>query len=200
MPPIYLNFGSNSSSFILTTVFASYIPALVECTAIPIVLFLFAWKLSPDKPAKSAIRWGLITGTVYIFVFWLVNTGIWITTIWGRSGKGLEYLISYPETLLSFALTTVGLLVLGIFMAYFTKKSSGANTLNDLNLKTLGAVIIALGLWFLWSYLTWIFFGIPELWSDWFRWLLGHNMDLWIMAIPLVGLPLLYSERNKTPN
>jgi hypothetical protein len=47
--------------------------------------------------------------------------------------------------------------------------------------------------------LTWIFFGRDQLWSEWFAWFLGHNMDLWIIAIPLVGLPLLYSEKNKTP-
>ena len=54
------------------------IPALIESTATPIALLVLALKLSPKKPIKQAIKWGLITGTVYIFVFWLVNTGIWM--------------------------------------------------------------------------------------------------------------------------
>jgi hypothetical protein len=200
MPLIYLrDFVHTPLIKLLTSLFAYDIPALVESTAIPIALFILAVKLSPKKPAKSAIKWGLITGTVYIFVFWVVNTGIWIITIWGTRGKGLGYLTSYPEIQLSFASTVFGLLALGIFMAYFTKKSTGAETLATLNLKTLGALIIVLGFWFFWNYLTWIFFGRPELWSEWFAWFLGHNMDLWILAIPLVGLPILYLEKNKIP-
>jgi hypothetical protein len=201
MPLIYLTDIVHTPLIqLLTSLIAYDIPALAESIAIPIALFILAIKLRPSKPAKSAIKWALITGTVYVFVFWLLNTGMWIITVWGTRGKGLEYLTSHPEMLLSFALTTVGLLALGIFMAYFTKKSAGAETLDALNLRTLGAVIMALGLWFLWNYLTWIFFGSDQLWSEWFAWFLGHNMDLWIMAIPLVGLPLLYSEKNKTPS
>jgi uncharacterized membrane protein YqhA len=140
---------------------------------------------------KDAIKWGLIAGTVYVFVFWLNNTGMWIATV---MSKGTEYLTTYPENLLSFALTTIGLLALAVFTAYFTKKSVGTETLEKLKLKTLGAIIVALGLYFLWNYLTWIFFGRPELWSDWYAWFLGHNLDLWILSLPLVGLPLLFKR------
>jgi len=200
LPLIYLrDFVHTPLIPLLTSIFAADIPALVESTAIPIALFILAVKLSPNKPAKSAIKWGLITGTVYIFVFWLVNTGMWIITIYGlypiERGKGLEYLTSYPENIVSFALTTFGLLALTIYAAYFTKKSRGAETLDALNLRTAGAIIIALGLWFLWNYLTWMFFGKPELWSSWYAWFLGHNMDLWILSIPLVGLPLLFDRK-----
>jgi hypothetical protein len=140
-----------------------------------------------------AIKWGLITGTIYILVFWLSNTTMWASTI---TQKGTEYLTAYPENLLSFALTTIGLLALTVFTAYFTKKSVGTETVENLKLRTIGAIVLALGLYFLWNYLTWIFFGGDYLWSDWYAWFLGHNLDLWMLSLPLLGLPLLFKRKN----
>ncbi|MGA3290033.1 MAG: hypothetical protein ABSD42_07345 [Candidatus Bathyarchaeia archaeon] len=168
------------------------LPSLVESIAPPIVLFIFAFKLNPGKPLKNAIKWGLITGTVYIFVFWLTNTTSWLTTIVFE--KGTAYLTSYPENLLSFILTAFGLLALAIYTAYFAKKSIGTATLQELKLKTIGAIILAFGMYFLWNYLTWIFFGGNYLWSDWYAWFLGHNMDLWMLSLPLLGIPLLFAD------
>ncbi len=165
------------------------IPCLVSSIAIPIALFKLASKLNPNKPMKGAIKCGLIAGTIYVFVFWLNNTGMWIVTV---MSKGTEYLTTYPENLLSFALTTIGLLALAVFTAYFAKKSAGTETLEKLDLRTLGAIITALGLYFLWNYLTWIFFGG---WSEWYAWFLGHNLDLWMLSLPLVGLPLLFKRQ-----
>jgi hypothetical protein len=165
---------------------------LVESIAIPIALFKLAFALNPNKPQKGAIKWGLIAGTMYVLLFWLSNTSMWIFTI---SQKGTEYLTSYPENLLSFALTTIGMLALALFTACFSKKSIGTETLEKLKLKTIGAIIVALGLYFLWNYLTWIFFGRNEVWSYWYAWFLGHNLDLWVLSIPLVGLPLLFERK-----
>jgi hypothetical protein len=148
--------------------------------------------LNPSKPTKGAIKWGLIAGTVYVFVFWLNNAGNWVYTI---MQNGAEYLTSYPENLLSFGLGSIGLLALGIFTAYFSKKSIGTETVEKLKLKTIGAIIVVLGLCYFWNYMTWIFLGRPELWSAWYAWFLGHNMDLWVLAIPLVGLPLLFERK-----
>ncbi|MGA3060552.1 MAG: hypothetical protein ABSD92_09310 [Candidatus Bathyarchaeia archaeon] len=172
-------------------------PVLVESIVPPIALFIFASKLNPEKPQKNAIKWGLITGTIYIFVFWLTNTTQWLTTL---DIKGNGYLTSYPENLLSFVLTTFGLLALAIYTAYFAKKSVGKETLQELKLKTIGAIILAFGMYFLWNYLTWIFFGGNYLWSNWYAWFLGHNLDLWLLSLPLLGLPLLFADdlREKT--
>jgi hypothetical protein len=175
----------------------------VAAIAIPTALFKAASNLNPNKPARGAIKWGLIAGTVYIFVFWLYNTGMWFYTV---MHEGTEYLKAFPENLLSFGLTTVGLLALAVFTAYFSKKSIGTETLEKLKLRTVGAIMVALGLYFLWNYLTYIFFR-PDLgsdlyavwWSSWYMWLLGHTMDLWIMALPLVGIPLLF-ERKTEPS
>jgi hypothetical protein len=171
--------------------FLSVATLLVESIAIPIALFKLAFALSPDKPAKGAVKWGLIAGTICILFFWLSNTSIWIATV---MTKGTEYLTAYPENMLSFLLTTIGLLALTLFTAYFSKKSAGTETAEKLKLRTIGAIILALGLYFLWNYLTWIFFGGDYLWSDWYAWLLGHNLDLWMLSLPLLGLPLLFKR------
>ena len=165
------------------------LPVLIESIATPIILFIFAYKLNPNKPLKGAIRWGLITGAFYVFLFWLLNTTLWFSTI---DEKGWAYLTSYPQNLLSFILTVAGLLALGIYAAGFTVKSRRAETLKELNLKIVGVIILALGLYFLWNYLTWIYFGG---WSEWYAWFLGHNEDLWILSLQMLGLPLLFAKK-----
>ena len=180
---------------VLSLLVIGVIPSVVESIVLPITLFVFAFRLNPNKPMNKAIKWGFITGTMYIFVFWLTNTSMWVATV---MQKGTGYLTSYPENLLSFILTTIGLLALAIYTAYFAKKSSGA--LQELNLKIIGVIITVLGLYFLWNYLTWIFFGGNYLWSDWYAWFLGHNMDLWMLSLPLLGLPLLFTNKLSKEN
>lgn len=183
-------FGDPIGIFSLSFVISTGIPCLFEAVALPIALFKVVGNLSPTKPNKGAIKWGLIAGTVYVFVWWLNNAGMWIyTIIW----KGLDYLTLYPENLISFVFTVFGLLALGIFTAYFSKKSIGTEALETLKLKTVGVIIVVAGFYFLWNYLTGIIFG-PELWSYWYAWFLGHNLDLWALSLPLIGMPLLFEK------
>jgi hypothetical protein len=187
-------FGFQSDlAFSLSLFITSGLPCMVSAIAIPVALFKLALKLNPNKSMEGAIKWGLISGTIYVLVFWLNNTGMWIVT---AMSKGTEYITAYPQNLLSFGLTTVGLLALTIFTAYFTKKSIGTETIEKLKIRTIGAIILSLGMYFLWNYLTWIFFGGDYLWSDWYAWFLGHNLDLWILALPLIGLPLLFKRQD----
>jgi hypothetical protein len=194
---VLMGLGNLPIISLLSSLTLSVIPSLVESIVLPIALFIFASKLNPNKPVKKTIKWGLITGTIYIIVFWLTNTSMWVATV---MQKGTGYLTSYPENLLSFILTTIGLLALAIYTAYFAKKSSRAEALQELKLKNLGAIITALGMYFLWNYLTWIFFGGNYLWSVWYAWFLGHNMDLWMLSLPLLGLPLLFTNRLSKEN
>ena len=168
---------------------------ILESTIIPIVLLILAFKLSPLKPIKGAIKWSLISGTVIVFVYWLLNTSIWALVI---PVKGTEYLTSYPHMMAAFLSTLIGLLALTLYSAYATKKLARTENLHDLNLKPIGFIILGLGVFYLWNYLTWIFFGGDHVWSDWFAWLLGHNMDLWMLTLPLVGLPLLFNRKKAT--
>jgi hypothetical protein len=149
-------------------------------------------ELSPSKPAKGAIKWGLIGGTVYVFVFWLNNTNNWIFALFE---KGTDYLILYPANMFSFLLTSVGLLALAIFTAYIAKKSIGAESLENLNLRWAGAIVTFLGFYFALLYVMWMFLGDVGGFSGWYAWFLGHNMDLWALSLPLVGLPLLFHRK-----
>jgi hypothetical protein len=194
LPANLAGFGGSGLGFNVPFLLETGIPCLFSSIALPVALFKLASALRPNRPSKNALKWGLIVGTIYVFVFWLENTGNWAYTV---IVKGTQYLTAYPENLFSFLLTTVGMLALGIYTAYYTKKSLGAETVADLNLKAAGAIITMVGLYFLWNYLTWIYFGGNHLWSDWYAWFLGHNMDLWVLALPLVGLPLLFKDQKK---
>ena len=194
LPVQFGGFGISGAGlqFNLSLLITTGLPCLVAAIAIPLALFKLTSKLGSEKPLKGVIKWGLIAGTIYIFVFWLNNTGMWLVTV---MSKGLVYLTAYPENLLSFAFTTIGLLVLAVFALFFAKRSVGVETLQDLKLRPLGAIVLSLGMYFLWNYLTWIFFGRSELWSDWYAWFLGHNLDLWLLSIPLVGIPLMLEQK-----
>jgi len=104
--------------------------------------------------------------------------------------------LSYPYVMIAFLSTIFGLLALTAYSVYATKSLSIPESVQDLNLKPIGAIILGLGLFYLWNYLTWIFFGGDHVWSSWYAWLLGHNMDLWMLSLPLVGLPLLFNSNN----
>lgn len=191
--------GNISSRFILERLFFYVIPAVVESTAIPISLFILARKLNPTKPLRAAIKWASISGAFFVLTFWLVNTGMWALTVWGSSprAKGVDYLISFPQNMAGFLITAVGMLALTIYAAYFAVVIKAEN-LSELNLKPASIIILGTGLFFLSNYLIWIFFGGDHVWSDWYAWLLGHNLDLWMLSLPLVGVPLLFER--KPPN
>lgn len=184
-------FGEPFNIYGLIFLISMGIPCLFESIFLPIALSKIILKMNLTLTKKGAIKWGLIAGSGYIFVWWLNNSGLWLTTI---MIKGIEYLTIFPANLLSFVFTIFGLFVLGVFSAFFSKRSIGAENLDQLKLKTIGLIIIIVGLYFLWNYLTWILFGNPEMWSDWYAWFLGHNLDLWAMSLPLLGIAILLKE------
>jgi hypothetical protein len=175
------------------------IPCLVESILIPVVLAKLFFALNPKKTSKDAIKWGLIAGTSYVFVFWLNNMGNWVYAV---MQKELGYIIDYPLNLLSFGLTTVGLLVLALYAVYFCKKSIGTEHIADLDFRAIGVIVTATGLYFAGIYVMWIIFGSVGGWGAWYQWFLGHNLDLWVLCLPLLGVPLLFMRRkhNTTPN
>lgn len=190
--------GADISMMGLGYFIESTLPVMIESIGIPILLIKLFFELNPNKPARGAIKWALIAGTFYIFVHWVNNTGNWIGAI---SRKGMEYVTAYPDHILSVGLTSIGLLALALYAAYFTKKSIGANSLSELDLRKVGCIITALGMYFLIIYFMWLFLGTDAKWSTWYAWFLGHNMDLWVMMLPLVGLPLLFKGKPaKTTN
>jgi len=125
---------------------------------------------------------------------WFNNATGWIVAV---LGKGIDYVLLYPANIFSFVLTTIGLLLLGIYAAYFTKKSVNTGQLEKIDLRKVGMIVTFLSLYFLIIYIMWLLLGSIGGWSDWYAWFLGHNVELWMMALPLVGVPLLFKKRSK---
>lgn len=189
----FIALNTGASSFGLGSILETLSPVFVESIIIPIVLIKLFFALNPNKPEKGIIKWSLITATFYVFMFWLNNTGNWTAAL---LENGIEYITSYPDHIISFGLTTIGLLILTIYTAYFTKKSLSLESLEKINLQKIGGIITALGLYFFVIYVMWLLFGIDSKWSSWYAWFLGHNMDLWVLSLPLIGIPLLF-QKNK---
>lgn len=179
---------SGSGGFSTNLLISTGIPCTVASISIPICLFMLAWKLNPDRPQKSAIKWATFAGLSYVLALWLNNSGMWIIT---GLAYNFSFVLSTPQYLVSFIATLGGLLALLIYTAYFAGKTSSAQTINEVSLGGVGVILVALGTYFLWNYLTWIFFGG---WNEWYAWVLGHNLDLWMLALPLAGLPLLLNR------
>jgi hypothetical protein len=179
------------------------IPVTVQSIVLPIVLVMLFLNLSPKKAATGGIKWGLISGTVYILVIWLNNACNWIVEVVPLPGaefmmvKGIDYITLYPANLFSFVLTVVGLLLLTLYTAYFSKKSIGKHDFTKINLRTVGVIITALGLYFDIIYVMYLFLGPVGGWNIWYAWFTGHNLDLWLMALPFAGLPLLFQKRGQ---
>jgi len=185
--------GIESNIFGLGNFLESTLPVMIEAIGIPILLTKLFLELNPDKPPNGAIKWGLISGVFYVFVFWVNNTGNWLGAI---SRKGIEYVIAYPDHILSFSLTVFGLFALLLYGIDIIRKSTAAKFSNKLNLNKIGILITGVGLYFAIIYVMWLFLGTDAKWSTWYAWFLGHNMELWMMALPLVGLPLIFKKRS----
>jgi hypothetical protein len=175
---------------LLNSLIVDVIPTLMESIVLPIGLFILAFKVNSNKPIKLAVKWSFITGTIFIVVFWLTNTSSWLGIV-GQAGT--EYLTAHPEHLVSFVSTVFGLLALTIYTGYIAKKSARTESLEDLKLGRIGIIITSLGVYFLWNYFSWVFLA-GNTWNYWYAWFLGHNMDLWMLALPLLGLPLLFEK------
>jgi hypothetical protein len=138
-----------------------------------------------------------------ISAFWLVNTSIWVSIIRSR---GIEYLWNvivqvdggqlvtfHPEHLVSFITSAFGLLAIMIYTGYLTTKSTRIAAIQNLRLGSIGIVILGLGLFYLWNYYSWVLFA-GDIWNNWYAWILGHNMNLWMLSLPLLGVPLLFAN------
>lgn len=187
---IDLYFGASSMG--LGSIIETLFPVIVESVIMPIFLIKLFLAMNPNKPEKGIIKWSLIAATSYTLMFWLNNTGNWTSAI---TEKGIEYVTAYPDHIISFGLTTIGLLILTLYTAYFSKKSMSLTSLKEIDLRKIGAILTALGLYFFAIYVMWLLFGTDAKWSTWYAWFLGHNMDLWALSLPLIGIPLLFQKK-----
>ena len=188
----FIALTTGASSLGLGSILETLFPVIVESVVMPIVLIKLFLTMNLYKLEKGIIKWSLIAATSYCLMFWLNNTGNWTSVI---TEKGIEYVTAYPDHIISFGLTTIGLLVITLYTAYFSKKSMSLTSFKEVNLRKIGAIITALGLYFFVIYLMWLLFGTDAKWSSWYAWFLGHNMDLWALSLPLIGVPLLFHKK-----
>ncbi len=197
----------SSLDSLLNSMFTGVIPTVMEAVVLPIVFLIFAAKLKPDKPLKTPIKWGFIVGVLTIVVFWLTNTANWLGVLASKGTSylwmettlinGAETVIYHPEHMVSFITTTL-LLVLAIYAGYLAKKSGQVESISDLNRGAIGIIVTLVGLYFLWNYLSWVILA-GDTWNYWYAWFLGHNMDLWMLSLPLLGLPMLFEKKVVVP-
>ena len=97
-------------------------------------------------------------------------------------------------------LTIVGLLLLTVYAAVYARNHSSAQSLEGLNLRKAGIIITALGVYFDIIWLAAALFGDTSSGrlTVWPAFSGGHNMDLWLAALTLVGVPLIFSGRQRS--
>ena len=196
LPSAYVGLRAlGNPSFGFAFFISTGLPCIVQAVLMPIVLIKLFYELSPSRPVENALKWGLISGTSYLLISWLNNMGMWI---YGVMEKGIEYVSLYPVNAYSFIVSVFGLLLLTVYTAYFSKKSFGAKSLGELDLRKIGLIIILFGLYMDVNYVLWLGFGSVGGWGSWYAWMLGHNMDQWLLAIPLLGLPLFFYPKDSS--
>ncbi|MCW4053798.1 MAG: hypothetical protein NWE84_02605 [Candidatus Bathyarchaeota archaeon] len=170
------------------------LPCLVEAILIPVVLAKVFLELNPNKSARGGIKWALISGVAYLFVFWFNYSMQWTATL---MQKGTNFVVLHPINAFGFALTAVGLLLLTLFAALSFRRMFGKESLTGLDLKRVGSIITVFGLYFDLIFLLWILFGYVGGYNLWHTFFVHHNVDLWCLTLPLVGLPFIFQARNK---
>ena len=168
------------------------LPCLVETMVIPVVLAKVFFELSPKKSERGVIKWAWISGTAYLFVFWFNYTMQWIAAL---IDKGVSFVVLYPINAFGFVLTAVGLLLLTLFAAFSFRRTLGKENLIGLDLKRIGVIVTAFGLYFDLTFLLWILFGSVGGYNMWHTFFVYHNVDLWCLTLPLAGLSLLFQTR-----
>ena len=185
----------------LTTVFPGYprellivstgLPCLAEALVIPLALTKLFLELSPEKTANGATKWALIAGIGYLFVFWFNYTMQWIAAL---MVTGVRFVL-YPINAFGFMLTAVGLLGLALYAAFSFRGTLGREKLTGLDLKKIGVIVTAVGLYFDLMFLLYLLFGSVGGYNMWHTFFVYHNVDLWCLALPVAVLPLLFQPR-----
>jgi hypothetical protein len=170
------------------------LPCIVQGLIMPPVLVMLFFKLSPKRPAKGAIKWGLIAAVAQILVFWFNYTSQWWSEIYL---DGTKFLTQYPMYALEFAGTVGGLLLLAVYAILYARRMSGVESLDGLDLRHAGFIITLLGLYFDIIVLLWLLFGNVGTLTVWPTISVDHNLNLWLVSLPLVGLPLIFSKKQK---
>jgi spore coat protein A len=186
------------------------IPSIIEALAVPIPLFVLAFKLTKGERAYGdAIKWGCIAGVAYLFVYWVRFNAQWFATFIqtpnynpfdgvGLPGHGILYVLNYPLNMFEFLLTVLGFLLLCFFSLWALLPAIRTPGTKP-STRRIGVILLLFG-----AYVITIaaLFGIFDhvgghsIWSEFFA---IHNVDRWLVSLPLLAIPLiLHKEKNET--
>jgi hypothetical protein len=197
--------GPDVNDFVLIP--EATIPSLFEAIFVPIPLLMLAIRLRWQGKSGTVAKWAALSGFTYILALFVRFTGQWIATFiqtekytsffGGFPSHGIAYVLDYPLNMLSFVLTVVGLPLLAIYLLA-TSLPAIRNTGARLNAHRIGFVLTLLGLYFIVA--SFLLYALPwyvgekSIWSSFF---IGHNVDLWMLALPIIGIPLMFSENGE---
>jgi len=176
----------------------TFMIAGVSCLAMVVAIAPSLFKLRSKilhGSAAEVAKWASITGLSYLFVmFWLNYSIAWACTLvyWPQRGQpGIEILYK-PHNMISFPLTVIGLLLISIACLKTLMPAINGRA-SEVNVKRLGAVMLALGTYFLVSLLLFYMAGgyhaEPTVWME-----LSspfHNPDLWCISFIFLGAYLV---------
>ena len=204
--------GPNVGDFVLVP--EATVPSLFEAIFVPIPLFILAYKLRREGKPGTVTRWACISGVMYIFALWVRFLMQWVATIvqtpvytnppgqnpsnfFGFPSHGWPYLLNYPLNMLSFILTAVGLPIVAFYLLY-----SSMPAIRNLGAKVparkVGLVLTLVGAWFMIAFF--LLYALPgnvgakSIWATFFT---GHDVDLWMLSLPIVGIPLMFRADSK---
>lgn len=182
----------------LIYVLVAGVPLLAMIIFVSPTLLNLRKKILENAGKKDIIKWACLSGVAYLFVvFWFNYSMSWAGVLvpYSRHQQqfGLSFLLS-PVNLVSFVLTVFGLLLLALFGLMVTLPAIQKKSI-QLNLKRVGALVFALGGYFLFNMLFYYSTGgyqaNPSVWYE----VIGpvHNPYFWCFSFFFLGLGLVFS-------
>lgn len=176
-----------------------FVSAAAIFIIVPILLKLRSAVLKSSN--EEVIKWSTKTAVAYLFIiFWFIYTMSWLGSLvpWeARAQPGISILLN-PLDLISFIATVFGLLALAIY-AYKALAPSMQKGEKP-SLKSIGAIMTVLGLYFLLMTALYIayggYYGHPTVWMEII--MPVHNPDYWALSLIFVGPILTIKSREQS--
>ena len=182
--------------------FGTAFPCLVIVVVVTPLLLKLRAVISDEARTQQIFKWGSLTGVAYLFVvFWFNYSMLWAANMvpypQAYELTGLAFL-SVPANLMSFGLTVFGLFAIAVTATAIITPVIRKDA-TQLNLVAVGAVMVALGGYFvfhiLYYYLTGGYEAHPSVWYEVISPM--HNPNLWVLAFIFVGVPLIIQGSRK---
>lgn len=189
----------------LLLLYGTAIPCFAIVLFVPPLLLKLRGAITFEKPICDVAKWGSLVGVAYLFVvFWFNYSMLWAGVLVPYPRAYQQYgwsFILQPANFLSFIMTVFGLLALAFAALFFTLPAIRGR-LAELRIKPFAIILEAFGGYFLltlfYYYLTGGYWAHPSVWYE----VIGpnHNPNLWAVSFIFLGVPLIFSSKNKIKN